>query len=78
MWGNPLNQKNIALFKAIKSKEISAIYKEFIGMKEMFISRKFKEKVKAQDTKEPKNNKYKIQPNETKSSERILRRQRNT
>ena len=54
MWGNLLNQRKIALFNAIKSEETTKIYKEFMKKDEIFIPRKFKEKITPQDTEEQK------------------------
>ena len=54
MWGNLLNQWKIAFFNAIKSKETSTIYKYFIGINEIFVPKKFKEKITPQDAKEQK------------------------
>ena len=57
MWGNLLNQRKIVFFNAIKIEEIAKIYKEFMKKYEIFIPRKFKEKITPQDAEELKKTK---------------------
>ena len=52
MWGNLLTQRKIVFFNALKSEETAKIYKEFMKRDEIFIPRKFKEKITPQDTEE--------------------------
>ena len=59
MWGNPLNQQKIAFYNAIKSEETAKIYNEFMKKDEIFIPRKFQEKINPQDTEEQEKKKKK-------------------
>lgn len=54
MWNNLLNRRKLAYFNAIKNKETAKIYKSFIEMEEIFIPRKFREKINSQDTEKQK------------------------
>ena len=54
MWGNLLNQRKITFFNAIKSGEIAKIYMELMKKDEIFIPRKFLEKITPQDTEAQK------------------------
>ena len=57
MWWNLLNKRKIALFYAITSEETAKIYQEFMKKDEIFIPKKFKEKITPQYTEEPKKSK---------------------
>ena len=54
MWRNLLNKRKIAFFNAIKSQGTSEIYKEFLQQCPVFIPRKFRERITAQDTEQQK------------------------
>ena len=68
--GNLLDQRKIAFFNSIKSKEMTEIYKEFMQMKQIFIPKKFTEKIRTKSRKKIKTN----EPHETKSTNRNIGR----
>ena len=52
--GKPVKPMKNNLFDAIKNEETAKIYKEFMKKDEIFIPRKFKEKITPQDMEEQK------------------------
>ena len=72
MWGNLLNQPKIAFFNAIKSEETEKIVKEFTKKDEIFIPKKFKEKITPQDSEEQKKMKANFNPMKLKAQIEIL------
>ena len=71
MWGNPLNQRKITFFHAIKSEETAKIYNEFMKKDKIFILRKFQEKINPQDTEEQNKIKTKLNLMELKAQTEI-------
>ena len=72
MWRNLLNQRKIPFFNAIKSEETTKIYQEFMKRDEIFIPRKFKDKITPQDTEGQKIIKANIYLMKLKAQTKIL------
>ena len=50
MWRNLLNQRKLAYYNAIKCRGLSERFREFYEQEEMYIPKKFREKITQQDT----------------------------
>ena len=72
MWKNLLNQRKLAFYNTIKNKEFINAYKNFLTQENIFIPKKFREKITPQDTDTQIQIKNELSRTKLESQTRIL------